>query len=118
MGGIKTIATTTNLMKPREKLLRGHRGQTERENWKQNSPFNILRDKRRHCICEAINRMKWELSEDKDQDLLKVKGSWICIENAVKDLEDDGSSERRMKDREVERERWDESMGNYGELWV
>ena len=68
---------------------------------KQNSPFNILRDKGKHCICEAINRMKWEHSEDKDQAVLK--GSWICIENAVKDLEDDGSSERRMKDREVEK---------------
>lgn len=91
-------------MKPREKLLRGNRGQTERENLKQNSPFNILRDKRRHCICEAINRMKWELSEDKDQDLSKVKGSWIYIENAVKDLEDDGSSDRRTKDRDGKRE--------------
>lgn len=105
-------------MKPREKLLRGNRGQTERENLKQNSPFNILRDKRRHCICEAINRMKWELSEDKDQDLSKVKGSWIYIENAVKDLEDDGSSDRRTKGREMEKERWDESMRSYGELWV
>lgn len=105
-------------MKPREKLLRGNRGQTERENLKQNSPFNILKDKRRHCICEAINRMKWELSEDKDQDLSKVKGSWIYIENAVKDLEDDGSSDRRTKGREMEKERWDESMRSYGELWV
>ena len=48
--------------------------------------------------------MKWELSEDKDQDLSKVKGSWIYIENAVKDLEDDGSSDRRTKDRDGKRE--------------
>lgn len=59
--------------------------------------------------------MKWELSEDKDQDL-EVKGSWIYIENAAKDLKMMVLREENEGQRDGKRE-VGESMRNYGELW-